>query len=111
MDLSALAPELEAHGGARDGYVVVPQGSEPEGVVGAGILVVSHPDAGQLEQPDHGREHLLPGQPGTAQVLLDPRADSGERLTERQHAAELGLVAYHAPPEVVAVLLPAPRVP
>src|SRR5437763_6712051 len=80
-------------------------------MVVAGILVVADPDAGQLEETDHGREDLLPRQAGTAQVLLDPLPEPGQCLAERQHAAEFGFVAYLAPSRMVAVLLPAASVP
>src|SRR5689334_8371936 len=111
MSFPALASKLEAHGRARDLHVMVPQRGEAERAIAAGVLLVADPDARALEQPDHRGQHLLPRQPRLGQVLLDPLAQSGQRLAEGEHAAELGLVAHHAPFGMVAILLAAAGIP
>src|SRR3954454_1544830 len=105
MLLAALAPELEAQGGAVDVHVLVAQGGEPKGVVLFGVLLVADPDEGRLQQLDHRGEHLLPPQAAPRHVLLEPLADLGQGLAEGDHAPELGLVAHLPPFGVVAVLL------
>src|SRR4051794_39794375 len=105
MLLAALAPKLEAQGGAVDVHVLVAQGGEPKGVVLFGVLLVADPDEGRLQQLDDRGEHLLPPQAALRHVLLEPLADPGQGLAEGDHAAELGLVAHLPPFGVVAVLL------
>src|SRR3954471_17995258 len=105
MLLAALAPELEAQGGAVDISVLAAQGGDPKGVVLFGVLLVADPDEGRLQQLDDRGEHLLPPQAALRHVLLEPLADPGQGLAEGDHAAELGLVAHLPPFGVVAVLL------
>ena len=111
MHLAALAAELEAEVGAGDLDVAVLESGESEGAVGLGVLVVAHPDAGALEQPDHRGKNLFAGKSREAEVALQPRPDLRQRLAEAQHSAELGLVPDLPPLGMIAVLLPPSRVP
>jgi len=108
--LAALAAEGEHDRRALDGGVPVAEGGQAERPVVARVLLVAHADERGLEQADHGRHHLPPGQAAARQVFVRARADDGQRLAEGEHAAELGLVADGAPARVVPVLLAAARV-
>src|SRR3954452_10216319 len=105
MLLAALAPELEAQGGAVDVHVLVAQGGEPKGVVLFGVLLVADPDEGRLQQLDDRGEHLLPPQAALRHVLLEPLADPGQGLAEGDTPPDLGLAAHLPPFGVVPVLL------
>ncbi len=81
------------------------QGGQAEALVGLGVLVVADADGGLLHDPHHRRQHLFARQATAGQVVLDLRAQLGQRPAELGHAAIFGAVAVGAPVGMVDVLL------
>jgi hypothetical protein len=103
--LAALATEPKLEGLAGDVDMAIAQSGEPEGLVGAGILLVAHAHQGGLEQAHDGGEHLVPWQSRPPEVSLDTPAQSGQALAECDQLPILGRVAHGPPAQMVAVLL------
>ena len=108
---AALAAKTEAQLRRPDLHVPILERGQAERLVGARILLVADANERGFEQPGHGREHLLPRQPGPPQIGRDPPAQPRQRVSERDHARVLGAVALLAPARVIAVLLAPARVP
>src|SRR6185436_8387470 len=107
---AALAAELEEQRRALHSDLARAQRGKAKGIVGARVFLVAHANARGLEQPHDRGEHLVAGQTGQRQVLVDAATDARQRLGEGEHATVLGLVAYFAPAHVIAVLLAPARV-
>ena len=110
MPLPRLAGKAEADLRAFDPRVAVAHRREPERPVQAGVLVVAHPDQGQLQEADHRGQDLLAWEAGPPQVGIASLSDGGERPRKPDHPIELRFVAAAAPSRVVAMLLPPPRI-
>jgi hypothetical protein len=107
MRHAGLAAEGEADLLTPDPNVMVTQRGQAERLVGARVLVVADTDQRLVEQVHHARQHALARKPGLLQVARDARAYPRQRLTELQHAFELGCIARRTPGRVIAVLLAA----
>src|SRR6476620_7031605 len=108
---AALSPERERHPSTIDRHVSISQRGQAEGTIGPRVLVVADADEGLLEQLHDQRYHLRLREAGSPEVGVRPPPDRRQRVCERDHAVVLGLVAYLAPARVIAILLPAARVP
>ena len=75
-----------------------------------GVLLPAWAEEAEVDQADRRREHPFPGEPLTAQVVLDHLADAREHGAELQHPVMLLLVPPIAPKVVVAVLTAVGRV-
>ena len=70
VPLSGLADEAEPQRRAIDLRVAIAERGQAERLVEPGVLLVADPDERDLQQPDHGGQHLLAGQTRAAR---DPR--------------------------------------
>src|SRR5688572_13237451 len=108
--LAALPAELETNCSAADAHMFVPHRRQPERLVLSRVLLVADPNEAALEQLHQRCQYLLARQSRPRQVGPRPASEDRQRLCERLHAIELGLVARGTPVRVIAVLLPLLRV-
>src|SRR5579864_2934850 len=106
----ALATEVKANPRSREFDVLAQHGRQPERLVPTHVLVVADADQCGLEQTHHNGQYLFLRQALPREVMLRTLPDPRQRFAERDHALELGLVAYGAPQGMVAVLLATLRV-
>src|SRR6185312_12907660 len=78
MAFAALAAELEFDIRPVQLHVAVAHGGEAEGAVLPSVLLVAHANQGRLEQLHHGRQDLVPRQPGQREIPGTTLPDSAE---------------------------------
>ncbi len=109
--LPALAAEHEPNARGRRLGVTVAQCRQPVRVVRLGVLLVAHSHQRALEQPHDRRQHTFTREIRRLEIALDLPPDAGQRRAELCELAELDAVAKRTPLRVIAILLPAARVP
>ncbi|GAV37054.1 hypothetical protein ROTAS13_04747 [Roseomonas sp. TAS13] len=109
--LAALALEVEADLAAVQPDMPVPQRGQAIGAVLRGIVLVADTDQRVLQQPRHGRQHLLPRQALARHVRRHPLPDLRQAGSELHHVPVFRRIPRFPPSGVVAVLLAAPLIP
>src|SRR5215471_12933661 len=90
--------------------MIAPQSGQAVRPIGPGVLVVSHPDTGGLEQTHHRGKHFFPWQAREFEISLHSHPDGRQLAAECQQTIELGFVSNFSVPGMIAVLLAAARV-
>ena len=101
----ALAAEFAIEGGARNAHMPTTQCCQAKRAVGAGVLFVTDPHEGRVEELDERCEHSLAWRARLAQVLRHAATDPRQSTAEFQDVIELLRVPVRAPARVIAILL------
>jgi hypothetical protein len=83
------------------------QRCEPIRMVLFGVFFVAYADAGCLEQPHYGGEHIAARQSRKREVSFHLLSNSGKRFAKGSHTNELRGVVHGAVERMIAVLLAA----